>query len=66
MAADQLDSVHFMLIKTDLQQGTYNLLAGRPPSVGFCYGESHNSESAPASFDVCERVATAGSCYNNG
>ena len=32
---------------------------------GFCYGESHNSESAPASFDVCELVVTEGSCYND-
>ena len=42
------------------------ILAGRPPSAGFCYGESHNRESAPASFDVCELVATEGSCYNDG
>ena len=41
-------------------------LAGRPPLAGFCYGESHNSKSAPASFDVCELVATEGTCYNHG
>ena len=56
--------VEFDLYK---QVNQYNkLLAGRPPSAGFCYGESHNSESAPASFDVCELVATEGSCYNDG
>ena len=43
-----------------------NTLAGHPPSAGFCYGESHNSESAPTSFDVCELVAMEGSCYNDG
>ena len=37
------------------------ILSGRPPSAGFCYGES-----APANFDVCELVATEGSCYNDG
>ena len=39
----------------------YEQLAGLLPSAGFCYGES-----APASFDVCELVATEGSCYNDG
>ena len=42
-----------------------HILAGRLPSAGFCYCKSHNSESAPASFDVCELVATEGSCYND-
>ena len=37
------------------------ILAGCLPWAGCCYGES-----APASFDVCELVATEGSCYNDG
>ena len=38
------------------------ILTSRAP----CYGEPHNFGSAPASFDVCELVATVGSCYNDG
>ena len=44
----------------------YFTLAGHPPLAGFCYGELHNSESASASFDVCELVGTESSCYNDG
>ena len=25
----------------------FQLLAGRPPSAGFCFGDSHDSESGP-------------------
>ena len=32
------------------------ILTSRAP----CYGEPHNFGSAPASFDVCELVATVG------
>ena len=42
------------------------LLAGRPPLAGFCFGKLHDSESGPGWFEESALLATEGSCYNDG
>ena len=58
--------LHVLIMHKRIEMQEHYILAGCPLSAGFCYGESHNSKSAPASFDVCELVAMEGSCYNDG